>query len=51
MIDMKPEVQLDTNYYKVEKLRVLTENTFVLTLPKSRFKFEAAIVFVPMTSK
>lgn len=41
MIDMKPEVQLDTNYYKVENLRVLTENTFVLTLPKSRFKFEA----------
>lgn len=41
IIDMKPEVQLDTNYYKVETLRVLTDNTFVLTLPKSRFKFEA----------
>lgn len=40
-IDMKPEVQLDTNYYKVEAIKSLTEHTFVLTLPKSRFKFEA----------
>lgn len=38
---MKPEVQIDTHYYKVVDLRHLTENTFVLTLPKSRFKFEA----------
>lgn len=41
MIDMKPDVQINTNYYKVEDLRSLTENTFVLTLPKSRFKFVA----------
>jgi ferredoxin--NADP+ reductase len=41
MIDMKSEVKIDTNYYKVENLRGLTENTFVLTLPKSRFKFIA----------
>lgn len=41
MIDMKPEIQLNSNYYKVEKLRILTDNTFVLTLPKSRFKFVA----------
>lgn len=41
MIDLKPVVQIDTNYYKVKELRSLTENTFVLTLPKSRFKFVA----------
>jgi len=40
-IDMKPEVQLDTNYYKVAEIKSLTEHTFVLTLPKSRFKFVA----------
>lgn len=40
-IDMKPEVQLDTNYYKVINIRKLTEHTFVLSLPKSRFKFVA----------
>lgn len=41
MLDMKPEIQLDSNYYKVEEIRHLTENTFVLSLPKSRFKYEA----------
>jgi len=41
MVDIKPNIQLNTNYYKVEELRYLTENTFVLTLPKSRFKFVA----------
>ncbi len=40
-INMTPEVQLDTNYYKVENIKILTEHTFVLTLPKSRFKFVA----------
>jgi ferredoxin-NADP reductase len=38
---MKPEVEIDTNYYKVINIKNLTENTFVLTLPKSRFKFIA----------
>ena len=38
---MKPEIQIDTNYYKVENIRNLTENTFVLALPKSRFKYTA----------
>jgi len=38
---MKSEVQLDTNYYKVQHIRNLTETTFILRLPKSRFKFEA----------
>ena len=41
MIDMKPEVQLDTNYYKVVAIKKLTEHTFILSLPKSRFKFTA----------
>jgi len=40
-IDMKPEIKIDTHYYKVEDIRQLTENTFILSLPKSRFKFEA----------
>ena len=40
-IEMKPEVQLDTNYYKVQDIRILTDSTFILRLPKSRFKFEA----------
>lgn len=38
---MTPEVQLNTNYYKVVNIRQLTENTFVLSMPKSRFKFIA----------
>ncbi len=41
IINMKPEVQIDTNYYKVIGIRNLTEHTFVLTLPRSRFKFVA----------
>ncbi len=41
MIDLKSEIQIDTKYYKVENIRNLTENTFVLTLPKSRFKYIA----------
>lgn len=40
-IEMKPEVQLDTNYYKVQNIKNLTESTFLLRLPKARFKFEA----------
>lgn len=40
-VTMKPELQLDTNYYKVLDLRQLTENTFVLSMPKSRFKYIA----------
>ncbi len=39
--DMKPEIKIDTHYYKVEDIRQLTENTFVLSLPQSRFKFVA----------
>ena len=40
-IEIKPNVQIDTNYYKVEAIRQLTDHTFVLSLPKSRFKYEA----------
>ncbi len=40
-IDMKPEIQIDANYYKVLKIKDLTDSTFVLQLPKSRFKFYA----------
>lgn len=39
--DMKPEIKIDTHYYKVEHIRELTENTFILSLPQSRFKFLA----------
>jgi ferredoxin-NADP reductase len=38
---MKADLQIDTHYYKVTGIRNLTDNTFVLSLPKSRFKFEA----------
>lgn len=40
-IAMKPEVHTNTNYYKVLDIRQLTENTFVISLPKSRFPFIA----------
>lgn len=39
--DIKTELQLDINHYKVSAIRSLTEHTFVLSLPQSRFKFEA----------
>jgi len=39
--DMKTDIQINTNYYKVEDIRQLTKNTFILSLPKSRFKFIA----------
>ncbi|HPF50008.1 MAG TPA: FAD-binding oxidoreductase [Draconibacterium sp.] len=40
-IDMKPDVRIDANYYKVVQIRQLTEHAFVLSLPASRFKFVA----------
>ncbi len=40
-IDMKPEIQIDTDYYKVTGIRRLTEHAFILSMPKSRFKFAA----------
>lgn len=38
---MKSDLQIDTHYYKVLAIKPLTENTFILSLPKSRFKFVA----------
>ncbi|HOI47849.1 MAG TPA: FAD-binding oxidoreductase [Prolixibacteraceae bacterium] len=38
---MEQEIKIDTNFYKVTKIRHLTEHAFVLTLPKSRFAFRA----------
>ena len=38
---MKTDLQIDANYYKVEEIRQLTENTFILSLPKCRFNFVA----------
>lgn len=40
-VQMKPDLKIDTNYYKVLNIRELTENTFVVSMPKSRFAFEA----------
>jgi len=40
-ISMKPDVQIDSNFYRVLDIRILTDSTFVLQLPKSRFRFEA----------
>ena len=40
-ISMKPEIQIDSNFYRVLDIRILTDSTFVLKLPKNRFKFEA----------
>jgi ferredoxin/flavodoxin---NADP+ reductase len=40
-IEMKPEVQINTNYYSIKNIRILTDTTFILQLPKCRFKFEA----------
>jgi ferredoxin/flavodoxin---NADP+ reductase len=39
--EMKPEVRIDTNFYRVRNIKNLTDSTFILELPKSRFKFEA----------
>jgi ferredoxin-NADP reductase len=40
-IEMKPEVRIDTNFYIVQSIRNLTDSTFILQLPKCRFRFEA----------
>jgi len=41
IIDTMPEIKIDTNFYKVLGFRRLTEHTFVLSLPKSRFDYVA----------
>lgn len=37
---MKPEIQIDSSIYTVKEINFLTESTFILRLPKSRFSFE-----------
>ncbi len=41
IIDTKPELKIDTNFYKIVGIRNLTEHTFVLSLPRSRFEYVA----------
>lgn len=38
---MKPEIKIDTSFYKVLNIRNLTENSFVIELPECRFSFKA----------
>jgi ferredoxin/flavodoxin---NADP+ reductase len=38
---MKPDIQIDHNFYTIKQIRYLTDTAFILQLPKSRFKFEA----------
>ncbi len=40
-INITPEVRVDTSFYKIVEIRSLTEHTFVLSLPKSRFSYVA----------
>ena len=40
-IDLQQEIKIDQRFYKVEGVRKLTDDTFVLCLPKSRFKYRA----------
>jgi ferredoxin-NADP reductase len=40
-VRMKEDIQIDSQYYKVLDIRQLTDNTFIVSLPKSRFKFIA----------
>ena len=38
---MKPDMQMDESFYKIEEIRELTGHAFSLKLPKARFKFKA----------
>lgn len=40
-IQKAPEIQIDTNLYKVIEKRQLTEHAFVLSMPRARFQFTA----------
>ncbi len=39
--EVKEDIKIDQRFYKVEEIRMLTEDTFVISFPKSRFKFKA----------
>lgn len=41
MVDFKREIKVDESFYKVERVRMLTEDTVSLRLPKSRFTYKA----------
>lgn len=38
---LRPDMQMDESFYKIEEIRQLTGNTFSLKLPKARFAFKA----------
>jgi len=38
---MKPDMQMDESFYKIDEIRELTGNAFSLRLPKARFAFKA----------
>lgn len=38
---MKPDMQMDESFYKIEDIRQLTGNAFSIKLPKARFAFKA----------
>ena len=40
-IELKQEIRIDESFYKVKEIRRLTDETFSLRLPKSRFKYRA----------
>lgn len=39
--EVKTDVKIDQRFYKVEEIRMLTDDTFVLRFPKSRFNYRA----------
>lgn len=41
MKEVKETIKIDESFYKVKKVRHLTDDTFSLILPKSRFKYKA----------
>lgn len=40
-IELRQEIKIDESFYKVKEIRWLTDETFSLKLPGSRFKFRA----------
>ena len=41
MVDLKREIKIDESFYKVERVRKLTDDTISLSLPKARFSYKA----------
>jgi len=40
-IELRQEIKIDESFYKVKEIRRITDETFSLRLPKSRFKYRA----------